>query len=347
MNVEQKSGQPEQEDVSLLVLHVAKMLHSQRAPDLPERFAGNDDITVLHDMLLNFRRIVQDFSKGHISSEIQLRGFCAGCLKALQAHLLHLIWQVQMVESGDYSQRIEFLGDFSLHFNKMTERLNATINKLNKKDEEMRALTGELEQEVELRKAVMNALSTSEAKFRYLAEHDPLTNCLNRRSFLLNAVDKLQAAVTRQVPCCVALLDIDFFKKVNDTHGHLEGDMALRHVVQVARKALRSGDLLGRYGGEEFVFFFFSASKNEGTLAATRICNILRESPMILQSGEELQLTVSLGVAEILPAWPGERDCSYMEAIIKRADTSLYAAKRNGRDRVEVAESIPTEINES
>ena len=339
--MEEDSNLLKQEDISLLALHVAKMLHSQKAPDLPEQFADNDEITVLHDMLATFRQTVQDFSRGHISGDIHLRGFCAGCLKALQAHLLHLIWQVQMVENGDYSQRVDFLGDLSLYFNRMTEKLSATITQLNKKEEELLAITGELQQEVELRKAAMNALSSSESKFRYLAEHDPLTNCLNRRSFLANATEKLQVAKAGQFHCCVAMLDIDFFKRVNDTHGHHEGDMALRHVVQVARKALRSGDLLGRYGGEEFVLFFASAYKNEGTMVATRICNVLRETPMLLGSGEELHLTASLGVAEVLPSWPEERDQDFLESLIKRADESLYAAKSSGRDRVVVAESAP------
>ena len=341
--MEQNNTLQEQDDLSLLVLHVARLLHSQKAPELPAQFANNDDIAVLHEMLMTLRRIVQEFSLGQLSTEIHLRGYCAGCLKALQSHLTHLIWQVQMVESGDYSQRTEFLGDFSEAFNRMTEKLRDTIEELHKKEREFKDITGELQQEVELRRAVMNALSSSEAKFRYLAEHDPLTNCLNRRSFLVNAADKLQDAVTSGISCCVSILDIDHFKKVNDTYGHPTGDMALRHVVQVSRNALRGGDLLGRYGGEEFVFFFTSAGKKEGEGAANRIIDVLRESPLPLPEGGELKLTASMGVAEIHPAWPGERSLNFLDAMIKQADTALYKAKSSGRDRVVVAESAPPE----
>jgi len=158
------------------------------------------------------------------------------------------------------------------------------------------------------------------------ARHDPLTGALNRQG-LDETVTREVARVKRtEAPLCVALLDIDNFKKINDSLGHDVGDTALTHLAEVARAVMRPQDSLARYGGEEFVILLPDTPLDKGIEAMTRLQRELTKR--IFMSGtEKVLITFSAGVAQLA------KDESGSEAI-KRADQGMYLAKRAGKNRV-------------
>ncbi len=158
------------------------------------------------------------------------------------------------------------------------------------------------------------------------ARHDPLTGALNRKG-LDEAIEReVSNAKRKQRPMCMALLDIDNFKKINDTLGHGVGDAALAHLASVTRESLRPQDSLARYGGEEFVVLMPDTAMDPGIEAMTRLQRELSKR-IFLEGTAKILITFSAGVAELAPDETG------MEAI-KRADQAMFLAKRAGKNRV-------------
>jgi diguanylate cyclase (GGDEF)-like protein len=166
-------------------------------------------------------------------------------------------------------------------------------------------------------------------KLERLASTDPLTGVMNRRHFI-ELAEKEMARVKRYGgEASLLMLDLDHFKRINDTHGHAVGDEALKAVCRASQGALREGDLLGRFGGEEFAILLPQTPLLRGVEVAERLRKVLAERP-IQAGGPTLHLTASFGVAALLPEDKG------IDPVIERADLALYKAKENGRNRVEV-----------
>jgi diguanylate cyclase len=158
------------------------------------------------------------------------------------------------------------------------------------------------------------------------ARHDPLTGALNRKG-MDEAMNREVAIVQRkETPLSVALLDIDNFKKLNDTLGHATGDVALAHLTKVARECMRPQDTLARYGGEEFVILLPDTPLDKGVEAMTRLQRELTKK-FFLAGTKKVLITFSAGVAEL------GLDEKGADAI-KRADQAMYLAKRAGKNRV-------------
>lgn len=156
---------------------------------------------------------------------------------------------------------------------------------------------------------------------------DGLTNVLNRRG-LEDAALKMQAIAKRiHLTMSAMLLDIDHFKQVNDQYGHLVGDDALRHVASLITENLRTGDVMGRYGGEEFVVFMLNTNENEAAVLAERIRAAIEANPF-KNHLITARATISIGVTDSTLAGYDFRD------LIATADSTLYAAKKSGRNRV-------------
>jgi diguanylate cyclase (GGDEF)-like protein len=190
-----------------------------------------------------------------------------------------------------------------------------------------------LADEIDKRNSALRALERSEAEARYLAEHDPLTGILNRRSFFKLAELELQRTHMSGQCCCLVMLDVDFFKKFNDTYGHIEGDRALRHVAEQGKHCLRKNDILGRYGGEEFIFIFSHTTLKQGLFVAERIRASIAEHPVCFNSGQKKQITVSMGIVEFSTnASPA--DATMLMRGINAADNALYRAKESGRNTI-------------
>jgi two-component system cell cycle response regulator len=162
-----------------------------------------------------------------------------------------------------------------------------------------------------------------------MAITDALTGLNNRRYMETHLASLVEQAAARGKPIAVLILDIDYFKSVNDSHGHDAGDDVLREFALRIRKSIRNIDLACRYGGEEFVIVMPETDMAVATMVAERIRRRIASEPFTIQQGaRNLEVTISIGIAAI----GGQGDTAV--AILKRADTALYRAKRDGRNRV-------------
>lgn len=174
--------------------------------------------------------------------------------------------------------------------------------------------------------ALRNAIAHDD--LRRLAAMDPLTGIYNRRFGLQRLKDEFSRAVRAGSALAVLMLDLDHFKVVNDTYGHLTGDRVLMKLTHLARSLLREGDVLLRYGGEEFLVILPGASSHDAALMAERLRHAV-EDASITYGEQSFHITVSIGAA----SYP-EVNIDNQEALVQIADTRLYQAKENGRNRV-------------
>lgn len=163
---------------------------------------------------------------------------------------------------------------------------------------------------------------------------DPLTGLYNRAFFLAQFGPLADRGALRGLGTAVLMLDIDHFKRINDTHGHDVGDLVLREVAGVLRQATRADDLVARFGGEEFVVALPVAAPDQATERAERVRSSLA-SRRILAGGVPLRVTASLGLAFTPPGRPRS-----VAALIATADKGLYQAKNAGRDRTVFSHDI-------
>jgi two-component system cell cycle response regulator len=168
-----------------------------------------------------------------------------------------------------------------------------------------------------------------------LLVHDELTGLLTGKSFFSELRREAARAEAESRPFCVLMMDIDHFKRVNDTYGHLVGNQTLEEVGAVIMRSLRAGDVAARFGGEEFAAFLLDAQYAQGLVAAERVRSAVEEHsfPITRHSSAELEpqthkITISLGVA----SFPD--DARDPIELVELADTALYRAKRSGRNRV-------------
>jgi diguanylate cyclase (GGDEF)-like protein len=176
---------------------------------------------------------------------------------------------------------------------------------------------------------VVDQVRTNE-RLLTLAMTDPLTGILNRRHFLSASTAELSRVKRYGFPLTLLMIDIDNFKRVNDTYGHGVGDVVIRTIATTCRTALRLPDILARYGGEEFVVTMPQTAEPEAKRVAERLRESLSEAQIETRDGP-LSVTVSIGLAQWITS-----DNS-IEDTIERADQALYAAKRAGKNRVTVA----------
>jgi two-component system cell cycle response regulator len=160
-----------------------------------------------------------------------------------------------------------------------------------------------------------------------LAAIDPLTGLLNRRYGMIRLREEYSKAVRSEGSLGVVMFDIDFFKKVNDTYSHLAGDRVLVHISRLVRPILREGDVLMRYGGEEFCAILPGASAEDSLKMAERIRFAVQESK-ITYSEFEIKITLSLGIS----SYP-ENDIKHEQELLTAADEALYISKESGRNR--------------
>ncbi|GAB4379100.1 MAG: hypothetical protein Kow00121_32460 [Elainellaceae cyanobacterium] len=162
-----------------------------------------------------------------------------------------------------------------------------------------------------------------------IALSDPLTELNNRRAFEWELPRQIQNARTRNVPISLVMLDVDYFKSINDTYGHLVGDSVLKLLSARLRYNLRFYDTPFRYGGEEFVVILSDTGHQEAFQISHRLCQLISEQPFAIDSYLDLSITVSAGVATLNP-----KDDSKGTSLLHRADQRLLQAKAQGRNRV-------------
>lgn len=177
--------------------------------------------------------------------------------------------------------------------------------------------------------ALQKALTESHdemSRLHHKASTDQLTGLTSFSNLMEKLEQQIRAAEERRQPLCVLMADLDFFKKVNDTYGHMVGDMVLRHTAERMRAAVRDFDIVGRFGGEEFTVVLKNTDINLGKVIAERIRDEIGATPMHIK-GMNINITISLGGAMM-------RQGETKEALLDRADSALYEAKQTGRNRV-------------
>lgn len=165
---------------------------------------------------------------------------------------------------------------------------------------------------------------------------DVLTGWHNRRYLQVRIEEELARARRDQKHLECLMLDIDHFKRVNDTWGHAAGDAVLQELAQRIDSQVRASDVAARYGGEEFVVLLPDTDNEAGVLLAERIRQAIGATPFVLPNGESITVTASIGVSGVLPD-PKDEDLKTLgDSLIARADVALYRAKAGGRDQVAV-----------
>jgi two-component system cell cycle response regulator len=162
-----------------------------------------------------------------------------------------------------------------------------------------------------------------------IALSDPLTALNNRRAFEWELPRQIQNARNRNIPISLIMLDVDYFKSINDTYGHLTGDQVLKFLAARLRHNLRIYDTPFRYGGEEFVIVLSNTDYQEAFSIANRLCQLVSEQPFAIDENLDLTVTISAGTATLTP----EDDAKGI-SLLQRADQYLLQAKAEGRNRV-------------
>jgi diguanylate cyclase (GGDEF)-like protein/PAS domain S-box-containing protein len=182
-------------------------------------------------------------------------------------------------------------------------------------------------QDITAQKKAEEELRQSEQRYRELSITDSLTKLYNSRHFFRQLANEVERAKRYGIPLSLILLDIDDFKRYNDSYGHLEGDKALRTLSDVVRKNLRVCDSAYRYGGEEFTVILPETDAEDAYSAAERLRKEFENEVLNPLPGTEVHLTISIGLSRHLPD-------EQPSAFLRRADEGMYTAKKLGKNRV-------------
>jgi len=177
-------------------------------------------------------------------------------------------------------------------------------------------------------KTLQDELKARMSELDLLAATDSLTGLYNRRMFFKRMEEELARASRMQTPLCLAYIDIDYFKDINDTHGHLAGDAVLIQLSRVLNHVVRKADVVGRIGGEEFAVLLPDVDSNLGCEVAERIRSRV-QAARFTYGDLTIRVTVSIGVLHVPDAASADVDM-----IMRIVDEGMYSAKRGGRNRV-------------
>jgi diguanylate cyclase (GGDEF)-like protein len=250
--------------LDVAVKDLQNLLTARTVPLEPsEELADVDGYSQLYSTLLEVRTAIMGFASGDLGCAVTKKGYLPGSIKALQASLHHLTWQTKMIAGGDFTQRVDFMGDFSESFNSMVSLLDESMQKL-----------------------------------EIMAHVDPLTGANNRGYFMELLGMELDRAERYGRLFSFLMFDLDHFKSVNDTRGHAAGDEALRSLCRVFQASgLRDTDFFGRIGGEEFALVLPETNLHGAIETAERIRGNLKRTA-VLHDGQEFFITASIGVSE-------------------------------------------------
>jgi diguanylate cyclase (GGDEF)-like protein len=301
------SGLEADDRTALVVKHVHYVLTSPGAKeeDLPAELRDLEQMQEVHSLLWGIRHFARALATGKLEHVCHEHGFVVGSLKSFQSNLRHLIWQAQCIAKGEYHHRVNFLSDFSEAFNQMAEQLDNTIHHLTSVSEE----------------------------YKDLSLRDPLTGLHNRSAFVLFAKQLLLNNAGPQQNATIIMADIDKFKNINDTFGHLCGDEVLRTFSRKMLLLLRAKDICCRYGGEEFLILMPDTPLESGISIAERLRKAI-EDMVVAFEALEVRITASFGLSEFTNVKADQSFEDHLNECIRIADDNMYKAKSAGRNQV-------------
>ena len=194
----------------------------------------------------------------------------------------------------------------------------------------MLLLQRELERQRQALEASNEELKQQQLQLEILAQRDALTGLFNRREFARLANMELLSARRHHSDTSIIMADLDFFKRVNDTHGHPAGDEVIKFMADTLRNGVRVTDLVSRMGGEEFIVLLPKTSMEAAMVVAEKLRFCVQETPIQTESNHTIRMTASFGVTGL-----SETQSGSLESLYAAADMALYAAKSRGRNRVE------------
>jgi diguanylate cyclase (GGDEF)-like protein len=429
------------EDARELLDFIKGTLWNSRRPDPPGNLLSDNTFNDVLDYINMIRNALRQFAQGNIELRVTHRGFIAGCIKELQAHLRHLTWHADQMAAGDFSQHIDFMGDFAESFNRMSRQFFSALTALKESEANLLAATQDLhiseerwklaiacaqdgildidlqrkkaffsrrlweilrfaekDEEVQFepekwgemvfpddkpkweeivshidqtlpveqsRKYTELRIMGGDRKYRWVgisymllvdesgkthrfvgacediqerrereefirmqATHDQLTGLPNRYLYNDRLIQQMVMAKRNGSSLIFVVWDLDGFKNINDTYGHLAGDALLVGIAHVMRSCLRETDTLARFGGDEFVMLLTSASGSEEEVARQTTARIFEALKKPIDVGEaEVTVGASCGIS-FFP-----RHTSETGKLFDLADKALYIAKRTGKNR--------------
>ncbi|MFI4994488.1 MAG: GGDEF domain-containing protein [Hyphomicrobiales bacterium] len=253
--------------------------------------------------------------------EQQFAGALAVVVKLIQTHL---------GANSRYSDSLES-ANRDLSFLERPDQIRAVVALLIDENNKMRTKLNDLSEGLEASRSQVAALRSNLAEANEISLRDPLTMLGNRRLFDMNLAKEVAEAHDDKSDLCLALGDIDEFKKINDRFGHQVGDMVLKRLGEILTKNVEGGDTAARYGGEEFAMIFPCTALPDATHIVDRILRQLAAKQWVLNTnGQPVgRITASFGLVQL------RRD-EDAQSFVRRADAKLYEAKLAGRNRVEI-----------
>ncbi len=286
--------------------------------------------------LRGFEGASQDWARKALGFVITLAGLVylliwLGLSRMVISPLSRLAHAARRVEGGDLSARVDMtrsdeLGQLSQVFDSMAERLQAHTADLERKVAERSARVRQQNEELERVNAHLAGINT---QLERLATTDSLTGLHNRRFLEQSLEFELARAQRAEHPFCLLMIDIDHFKRVNDSWGHAVGDRVLVKLADIMRENLRTTDLRARWGGEEFVALLLDSDREAGLHTAEKLRSVVESTPIDANLEEPVCITISVGLA----CFP--RDGVQEGKLFAHADAALYRAKEGGRNRVD------------
>ncbi len=223
------------------------------------------------------------------------------------------------------AKRILFFGEPVFTAFDLPEKYQRLIENFHHVNDELRETLHELEKkETELKAVIAQADEVSHT--------DALTFLPNRKQIIADLQRQVMFSERYNTPLSISMMDFDNFKLVNDQYGHSVGDDVLRYVALQLREHIRLPDVVGRYGGEEFLVLLPNSTVKAASEQASRLCELVRSTP-IISGSHAIQITISIGIAQL------QNHEENWEQLLRRADQALYQAKHNGRDQWAIVEA--------
>lgn len=284
---------------------------------VPTNQTDFEDLNEILLYLRDFQQHLSNLAKGNLSGPILLDGFTGNILKESRDNLNHIIYKARRLADGDFSSEAGRMGDLSEAFEAMGKSLQAAFVRLEQQKQDMAKLSEKLRRE--------------QIRLQKLAFTDPLTGIANRRQFFQAAIRELERIRRTKGKSCLAMLDIDHFKDINDSLGHAAGDKALRHIAKIISSIIRPYDIVGRYGGDEFIFLFPEIARDNAYALLERIRDSVEKENISAGKGNP-PLTVSIGLTDL--AIEGAITSASLNKAVLLADEALYKAKGKSRNHI-------------